>query len=144
MSKVLIIYGSTTGNTEMVAEQIADHLEEHAPVTQDVADTKPEDLLGYDLLVMGSSTWDDGLLQTDFREFADELKVDLSGKKIAVFGLGDSSYPAFCEAANLLEEMVESTGAELLLDSLKLDGFPDDEENEEKIKTWCTNIMTKI
>ena len=85
MAKLLIIYGSTTGNTEMVAEQVADQLDAHNPVLQDIADTQPKDLSNYDAIIMGSSTWDDGLLQTDFRDFAENLNVDLSGKKIAGF-----------------------------------------------------------
>lgn len=144
MAKILIVYGSTTGNTEMVAEQIMDHLEAHNPVMQDVADTQSEDLEKYDAIIMGSSTWDDGLLQTDFREFAKNLSADLSNKKIAVFGLGDSSYPDFCEAASLLEELVAKQGGELIIESLKIDGFPDEEENEEKIKVWSETIASKL
>ncbi|KUK79832.1 MAG: Flavodoxin [Microgenomates bacterium 39_7] len=144
MAKILIVYGSTTGNTEMVAEQIMDLLEESSPELQDVADINPEDFGKYDLLIMGSSTWDDGLLQADFRDFVNNNELDLSGKKVAVFGLGDSSYPDFCEAATLLEEVVNKSGGELLLESLKLDGFPDEEENEEKIKVWCSNIKKKM
>ena len=144
MAKVLIVYGSTTGNTEMVAEQIMDLLEDSNPEMKDVADVSPNDFEQYDLMIWGSSTWDDGLLQADFREFVEDNELNLSGKKIAVFGLGDSSYPDFCEAAALLEEVVSKSGGELLLESLKLDGFPDEEENEEKVKIWCSNIRKKI
>ena len=144
MAKTLIVYGSTTGNTEMVAEQIMEHLEAHNPVMQDVADTNPEDFQNYEVIIIGSSTWDDGLLQTDFREFAEDLDIDLSDKKVAVFGLGDASYPAFCEAASILEELVGKLNGELLIEPLKIDGFPDEEENEEKVKIWCSNIRKKI
>ncbi|HQM15680.1 MAG TPA: flavodoxin domain-containing protein [Candidatus Woesebacteria bacterium] len=144
MAKLLIIYGSTTGNTEMVAEQVADQLDAHNPVLQDIADTQPKDLSNYDAIIMGSSTWDDGLLQTDFRDFAENLNVDLSGKKIAVFGLGDSSYPDFCEAASLLEELVAKNKGELLVEPLKIDGFPDEEENESKIRAWCDSLVSKL
>ncbi len=144
MAKMLIVYGSTTGNTEMVAEQIMENLEEHSPTLQDVADTSPADFEDYDVIIMGSSTWDDGLLQADFRDFVEEIDADLSGKKIAVFGLGDSSYPAFCEAAGLLEEVIGKLNGELMIESLKVDGFPDEEENEEKIKVWTENIKKKL
>lgn len=144
MADVLIVYGSTTGNTEMVAEQVMELLEGKDVTLKDVADVTPEELGEFEAVIMGSSTWDDGLLQADFRDFAEDLDVSLSGKKMAVFGLGDSSYPAFCEAAGLLEEVVAKLGGELIVESLKIDGFPDEEENEEKVKVWVGNLKKKL
>jgi flavodoxin I len=144
MSKILIVYGSTTGNTEMVAEEIIDLLKDHEVLLQDVADTNPEDLTKYDVLVLGSSTWDDGLLQQNFRDFVEGLEVDLTGKKLAIFGLGDSNYPDFCEAADILEETFTKLGGKTIVATLKIDGFPDEEENEQKIKAWCQELSQKI
>jgi flavodoxin I len=109
-----------------------------------VADTNPEDLTKYDVLVLGSSTWDDGLLQQDFRDFVEGLEVDLTGKKLAIFGLGDSNYPDFCEAADILEETFTKLGGKTIVATLKIDGFPDEEENEQKIKAWCQELSQKI
>jgi len=144
MAKVLIVYGSTTGNTEMVAEELSDNLGDHELEVQDVAETSPEDLTAYDLLVLGSSTWDDGLLQPDFREFVEDLDVDLSGKKVAIFGLGDSNYPDFCEAANILEEKVSAMKGELAVDTLRIDGFPDEPENETKVEAWAAELNKAV
>ncbi len=144
MAKVLIVYGSTTGNTEMVAEELSDNLGDHEVEVQDVAETSPEDLTAYDLLVLGSSTWDDGLLQPDFREFVEDLDVDLSGKKVAIFGLGDSNYPDFCEAANILEEKVSAMKGELAVDTLRIDGFPDEPENETKVEAWAAELSKAV
>ncbi len=144
MAKILIVYGSTTGNTEMVAEQIGDSLEQYKPKLQDVTDTKPEDLTQADVLILGSSTWDDGLLQTDFREFAKDLKIDLSGKKLALFGLGDTNYPEFCAAAHTLEEIFTKLGGELLVETMKIDGFPDEDANQQKIDQWCEQVKSAI
>lgn len=145
MSKVLIVYGSTTGNTEMVAEQLMDCLADADPVLQDIADTKPEDLTEYDFLVIGSSTWDDGLLQQDFRDFVgDGLDIDLSGKKMAIFGLGDTMYPDFCESANILEESFTDLGGKIVVDSMRIDGFPDEPENEEKVEAWCEQVKAQL
>ncbi|MEA2056354.1 MAG: flavodoxin domain-containing protein [Patescibacteria group bacterium] len=140
MANVLLVYGSTTGNTEMAAEQIAGNLSAHQVETQDVADTTPEDLEGAKILVLGSSTWGAGLLQQDFRDFAKDLSVDLSGKKIAVFGLGDTNYPDFCEAATILEKKVVELGGKLVVESLRVDGFPDEPENESKIDQWSEEL----
>lgn len=144
MANILIIYGSTTGNTEMVAETIKEQLTSHNPVLQDVSDTSPEDLTEYDVLVLGSSTWDDGLLQQDFRDFVEKLDIDLSGKKLAIFGLGDKNYPDFCKAAPILESAFIKLGGKTIIETMKIDGFPDEAENEDKIKQWCADLQTKL
>lgn len=144
MANILIAYGSTTGNTEMVAEQIEGLLETYNPKLQDITNCSPEDLTTYDVLILGASTWDDGLLQSDFRDFVKDLKIDLSGKKLAIFGLGDTSYPEFCESANILEEIFTKLGGETLVETLKIDGFPDDSENIQKIEQWCEQIKSQL
>ena len=144
MANMLIIYGSTTGNTESVAETIKKQLASHNPILQDVADISSEDLIKYDVLVLGASTWDDGLLQQDFRDFVENLDVDLSGKKLAIFGLGDKNYPNFCEAAPILEATFTKLGGQKIIETMKIDGFPDEEKNKEKIERWCVDLQTKL
>ena len=51
--------------------------------------------------------------------------VELKGKKAAVFGPGDSSYSLFCEAVDILEKRLKECGAEIIIDSLKIDGDGD-------------------
>ncbi len=144
MAKTLIVYGSTTGNTEMVAETILDHWDDDEIELQDVADTNPEELSNYENLILGSSTWDDGLLQQDFRDFVEDLDVDLSGKKLAIFGLGDSNYPEFCTAPDILEEVFTNLGGETIVPNLRIDGFPDEEENEQKIEAWAKKLSEQL
>ena len=145
--KVLILYGSTTGNTEMVAEQIQDIMADHDVELMDVAEASADVFNDYDNIIAASSTWDDGLLQQDFRDFAKNLreaKPDLSSKKVAIVGLGDSNYPDFCEAAPLLEKLFSELGATQVGNSLKIDGFPDEEENEQKVEDWAETISQKM
>ncbi len=148
MNNILIAYGSTTGNTEITAEQIAEQLQDQegqAVKIQDIVDTDIKDLKAADVLILGASTWDDGVLQADFQEFIDNIDdVDLSDKKIAIFGLGDSSYPKFCVSADILEEAFTNFGGELLVDNLKIDGFPDEEENQQKVEEWCQEIKAEL
>ena len=93
----MIIFGSTTGNTEGVAENIEKVLSGGgASVTlRNAADVTADGLTtGYDLVLFGCSTWgeEDVELQDDFVPLYENLeKADLSGKKVAVFGCGDTS-----------------------------------------------------
>ena len=52
-----IFYGSTTGTTEAVAQDIARMLGIPASDIHNVAETSPDAVAPYDLLILGSSTW---------------------------------------------------------------------------------------
>lgn len=104
-----IFYGSSSGNTKAVAEKIAKALGIDGHDVRDVAGAKPEDLAGYEVLLLGSSTWGLGDLQDDFADFIRPLStVDLSGKQVAVFGCGDSSSysDTFCNALGTIYKAV--------------------------------------
>jgi len=125
MAKVLVVFGSTTGNTERVANSVEKGLKEGGleVVKKNVVDATVEELKDYDLIILGSSTWGDGELQDDFIDFYEKMKdIDLSGKKAAVFGCGDSNYNQFCKAVDLLEDRLKECGAEIVSESFKVDG----------------------
>lgn len=110
MSKTGIFYGSSGGNTESIAKRIAGQLGIGASDVHDVAKAKANDLDGYDILLLGSSTWGLGDLQDDWEDFIGEVvKADLTGKKIALFGCGDSSSysDTFCDAMGKIYRAVK-------------------------------------
>lgn len=122
-----IFYGSTTGTTEAVARDIAGQLGVAAADVHDVAGTSADETDKYDLLVLGSSTWGCGELQDDWYDFLDALKRKaLSGKRVALFGCGDSaSYPdSFCDALAEIRDGLEATGCTFVgaLDAAEYDG----------------------
>ena len=148
MANALIVFGSTTGNTESTAHTIA-----KAMAAQNI-DTTVKDVTSieksefgdpYDLFVLGSSTWgDDEIeLQEDFAEFYENMDgLDLNGKKIAVFGCGDSSYTHFCGAVDAIEEKAGNLGAELVASGLRIDGDPEDAEDE--IVEWAQSVASAV
>ena len=146
MSKALIVYGSTTGNTESVSDDIAKILEKngHTVEVRNAADVHVEGMAeGFDAVFLGCSTWgdEDVELQDDFIPVFDELgTAGLGGKKVAVFGCGDSSYEHFCGAVDAIEQKAEELGANLIGDSLKIDGDPDTGE----VTSWTDAVMTKM
>jgi flavodoxin short chain len=148
MSKAVIIYGSTTGNTESTAGMIENVLRanELEAVVKDVVNTPVEELNNdYDLILLGSSTWgeDEIELQEDFAEFYEEMgSITLNGKKAAIFGCGDSSYEYFCGAVDAIEEKVKEIGGTLITESLKIDGDPMDAKDE--IIEWAATVAEKM
>ena len=149
MSKAIIIYGSTTGNTEMVAKQVADVLSGigHEVTVKDVVDTKVEELgNGYDITILGGSTWGENEIefQEDFEPFFEEMerKAELKDRNVALFGCGDSSFEYFCGAVDKLEELMIKLGAIVVNVSLRVDGDPDEWSKE--IDEWADQICSSL
>ncbi|AJR08046.1 flavodoxin FldA [Photobacterium gaetbulicola] len=114
MANIGIFFGSDTGNTEKVAEKIAAKL---ALEPQDIAGTSSDIFDDYDVLILGTPTANYGEMQPDWDYFVPEMEeADLTGKKVALFGLGDQiDYPdSFLDAMGELAEMVEEAGGELI------------------------------
>lgn len=123
MKKTVIIYGSTTGNAASAAESIAAKLGSDATV-KEVSAASKSDLDDFDNIILGSSTWGDGELQDDWYDAVETLKkADLSGKKVALFGCGDSaSYTdTFCSAMGIIYEAV--AGATVVGKGISTDGY---------------------
>ena len=128
MTKVVLIYGSTTGNTEALSKSVEKGLKTSGldVSLRNVTEVHPGELKNGEGIILGCSTWGEGELQDDFIPFEEEMKkIELKGKKAAVFGPGDSSYPLFCKAVDILEERLKECGAEIIVDSLKIDGDGD-------------------
>lgn len=144
MMRALIVYGSTTGNTQTTGEMIGDVLEGKGwdIVMKSVDETAIEELAwDYDLVLLGSSTWGDDEIemQEDFAEFYEKMdQGSLDGKKVAAFGCGDSSFTHFCGAVDLIEEKVEDLGGKLVMESLKIDGDPNDADDD--IRDWAAAV----
>ncbi|ASR04706.1 flavodoxin domain-containing protein [Gordonia rubripertincta] len=111
---VVILYGTETGTGELVADAIADALNQHDPSVYDMSEYAVEDLDPADFLVIVCSTYGEGELPTGAEPFADELESidpDLSGLRFAVFGLGDSIYDTFNRGGEIVAEMLTKRGA---------------------------------
>lgn len=89
MAKVLIVYWSGTGNTEIMAEKIAEGLKS---ANQDVdlrqvSDVLASEVKDFDKIALGCPSMGAEVLEEDeFQPFFDEAINHLNGKKIALFG----------------------------------------------------------
>ncbi len=147
MAKVIVVYGSTTGNTEALAKAVVSGLEEGGLEVRmkNVSEAEANELTDYDVIVLGCSTWGEGELQDDFVDFYEKMKnLSLPGKKTAVFGPGDKeSYPdTFCKAVDLLEKKLKESGAKIVAESFKVDG--EVEEVIENAKNWGLKVAKSI
>ena len=111
---IKVIYGSDTGNTEIVIEDLIKLLP-NTEVTK-VADLTPEDW-DYDKFILGIPTWYDGELQSDWENYFEEFKtIDFTDKTVAIFGLGDQlGYDEwFCDGIGILAEVVLKNGGRVI------------------------------
>lgn len=108
--KIGIFYGSSTGQTEMVAEKLQQLLGEENADLINVDGATKKDLEKYPYLILGTPTWGVGEMQDDWEDFSEILeKTDLKGKKIALFGLGDQdTYPdSFADGIGMLYDKIK-------------------------------------
>jgi len=108
--KIGIFYGSSTGQTELVAEKLHKLLGEENADMINVDIATENDLRKYPFLILGTPTWGVGEMQDDWEDFAEILeKTDLKGKKIALFGLGDQdTYPdSFADGVGMLYNRIK-------------------------------------
>ena len=132
MSNVLIVYGSTTGNTADIAEYLGGRLRAagHVADVRDAADVSPDGLCeGRDVALFGCSAWgtDEVELQTDFEP---------------CFASGDSSFEHFCGAVDVIEARLSELGGIQILEGLKLDGNLS--SNGSDVEDWANRLLAAL
>ena len=125
--KITVLSASQTGNARRVAEQLLVQLQEASLDAQLVAagDYKAKNIASEDILLIVASTQGEG----EPAEEAVSLHKFLHGKKApqlaqlsyAVLGLGDTSYPNFCQAGKDFDAALEKLGATRLAERVDCD-----------------------
>lgn len=115
MKKTVIIYGSSTGTCQSIAETIANKL--GVSDILDVAKVTAAQVNVYDNLLLGTSTWGAGDMQDDWYSGIKEIKnANLAGKTVALFGCGDSqSYSdTYCDGMGEIYRELQGTGCNII------------------------------
>lgn len=117
MKKTAIIYSFNTKKTGKVAEQIIKAFEDADLEVINAEELTEEKFLSFDQMILGVPTWFDGELPNYWDEFVPAIEdMDLKGRKIALYGLGDQKgYPEnFLDAVGILGTILEEQGAQLV------------------------------
>lgn len=167
MDKTCVIYGSSTGTCQSIAEKIAGKLGVAGADVYDVSGISAETVSAYKNLLLGTSTWGAGELQDDWYDGLEKLKgADLSGKTIALFGCGDcESYgDTFCGALAEIYEGLKGSGAKFvgqvpvdgytfgdsaavvdgMFLGLALDDINEDDKTDGRIDAWVEEIKSSL
>lgn len=165
MNKIAILYGTSGGSVESVAKEVQDLFEGSADL-YNVLDVSLNEIKDYPYLIVGTSTTGIGDLQDDWEGFLPSFaQIDFTGKKVAIFALGDSaSYStSFAESMKVvydeIYEKAEIVGKVIdegytYDDSIAVEdgiwvGLPLDEDNEydlteERLKRWVEQLKKEF
>ncbi len=167
--KIGLFYGSTSGKTEEVAQQIRDRIgEERLARFDSIRGIAPDELCGYDVLIVGIPTWNIGELQADWDDLFPKLdSIDLNGTRVVMFGLGDvGGYPdTYQDAMGIVYTKLLERGAtggvgfidpadydhfdsKALIDGkfcgLCVDEDTEPELTEERVERWCAQLRQEL
>ena len=165
--EVAVFYGSSTGNTAEVAKQIQSELGSSVAHVKNVTDISPFDFGVCPKIILGIPTWHIGEMQDDWAVILPEMdKVDLKGRKMAIFGLGDGKgYPdTYVDAMQDIYDKFKARGAELVglwptegyeftksraIKDGKFLGLVIDVENQHdqtdrRVKEWCQQLQKEL
>jgi flavodoxin len=147
--KTLVIYDTMYGNTEIIADAIADAITGDTKVIK-ASEAKPSDMNDIDLLIIGSPT-QGGRQTKPVQGFLDEISGNIKKDvKIAVF---DTRVPAkwvkvFGYAAGKLEDFFKKEGVELIIPTeafmVESAKGPLKEGELERAKAWGKKICEAI
>ena len=127
MSKIAVVFWSGTGNTEAMANAVAAGAQEKGAEVSvmDPSDFGAAAVAGYDGIAFGCPSMGvEQLEEADFQPMWDEVKGELSGKKVVLFGSygwGDGEW------MRTWEDEAKGAGAVLAADCVIVNGAPDDE-----------------
>jgi len=164
MSKTIVVFGSSTGTCEGIADKIAAKL---GVETLNVQDLTSDIVAANDNLILGTSTWGAGEMQDDWYDGVKVLQgADLNGKTIAFFGCGDAeSYgDTFVGGIGELYTAIKDSGAKFIgavstdgynfSDSdavvdgkfigLPLDDVNEDDKTDGRIDAWIAAISPNL
>lgn len=164
-----LFYGSSTCYTEMAAEKIRDCLGDDLVTLHNLNSTPVIRMQDYEILILGIPTWDFGELQEDWEAAWQQLAgLDLRGKIIALYGLGDQQEYGewFLDALGMLHDLLAVKGVKFVgywpasgyqftsskalnkagdkFVGLALDDITQFEQTDQRITKWCQQIINEI
>lgn len=164
MKKTIVVYGSSTGTCEAIAQSIAEKL---GVDVINVTEMDENTIKEHDNLLLGTATWGEGELQDDWFDGVKVIEeVGLQGKTVALFACGDSENngETFCGSMSALYKAVTNAGANVLegvsaddytfddsesvingkFVGLALDEMNEDDKTEPRINAWLEQIKPSL
>ena len=143
MTKITVLYGTETGNSELLAMDICKAGEQSGLecVNFGMDEIDNSDFSEIENLLIVCSTWGDGEQPDnaiDLWDHVEELGDDeLENMKFAVLALGDTAFDLFCEAGKEWDRILEERGASRIYERVDCDVDYEDDAEE-----WIENVIS--
>ena len=143
--KVSVLYGSQTGNSKKVANQIASRVRSGGWEVEvsDLNDYQTKQLKDEKIVLLVVSTQGEGEPPVAAEEFHKWLlgarAPKLDGLRFAVCALGDKSYLQFCQTGKEFDARLEALGATRIVERVDCDL-----DFEEAVEVWIGNLMENL
>ncbi len=125
MSKIAVIFWSQTGNTEAMANAVAEGAQDKGAQVDIIPAADVSSIDGYDAVALGCPAMGaEELEDTEFEPMLSSIEPDLTGKKVALFGSygwGDGEW------MRSWESRCGEKGIPLAADSVMANEAPDDD-----------------
>ena len=137
--KVAVVYASTTGNTEAMANAINESVKSAgAEVVFGTADSaNKDDVLSCDVILLGSPAMGDEVLEDTVEEFYTGIEGSLNGKKVAIFGSYDWGDGQWLRDWT---DRLNNAGAVSVVEPLMVHLTPE-EADVEQCKAWAASAI---
>ncbi|MFA7616948.1 MAG: flavodoxin [Moheibacter sp.] len=144
MPKATIIYASWTGNSEEIAEYLAESFQKLNVEVRlsECQQIDAKDFLDADICVVSTYTFGSrGDLPDEIVGFYFDLeKIDLTGKVFGATGSGEEFYGYFCKSVDDFDKQFEKTGAVRGAEPLKIELNPS-EEDEKRLDEFAKSLL---
>ena len=149
---MLLIYASYSSGTATASERVEKILlAKGIQVTRKLVSlVGVQEVDQFDCVIFASPSWmvnsKEGQPHEFYQKFFNNAaSLSLAGKKVAVLGLGDTSYMTFCGAVDVLEAFVKEHHGTLIVPSLKVDGFYYDQQTNMKlVEDWANTLAAQL
>ncbi|MGT2934810.1 flavodoxin [Streptococcus castoreus] len=146
MALAKIVYASMTGNTEEIAEIVANKLQElgHDVDIDECTTVDASEFEDADIAIVATYTYGDGDLPDEIVDFYEDLQgLDLTGKLYGVVGSGDTFYDYFCKSVDDFVEQFALTGATEGASAVKVD-LAAEEDDIEHLEAFAEQLSQAV
>ncbi|MEM9631763.1 MAG: flavodoxin domain-containing protein [Pseudomonadota bacterium] len=146
MPKVHLLFGTESGGSELLCEDIEKAISENIDCeVSSMEDVSPSELNADTFYIFVSSTFGTGELPATAQSFFDEMvkgKPDLSGITFAIFGLGDTNfYDTFGRGSEQIMTELKNCGATMVGERIVFDASSDGYPEDIAIP-WAKNVLS--
>ncbi len=140
-----ILFGTQTGNSESVAEDLSNFALSNGFKTQINAldDIEMDKLSSMKNVAIITSTYGEGEMPDNAQLFWNALSSNIAPKlnnmNYSVLALGDTGYEEFCHAGKLLDTRLEQLGGKRIIDRIDCDV-----DFEDLAESWINSVVPKF